>query len=268
MIQPIPHDPARKRKGDDNSNSNQQEELSPQFKEKLPPGSSQNLPDSHLPDTSRTRKHNQNSQSHTRDKDRQYRKKRHNQPEHFILSVLLVKKLVEKEIIIAGIREITFPHSFDLFHEITRVTVLHNDRDITLFHPTQFLMQGKQDRRKIFVKRLLMIILHDPDNLHRLIDGFDRQALPQSGIGRFESQRTDSRFVQDDLINISPVIFGKTTAGNELQIISFQKKLIAVQHLQQARLLRHITFADDGQEVGYLRSGNCTRNRHRPDGGQ
>ena len=129
-------------------------------------------------------------------------------------------------------------------------------------------MQGKQDRRKIFVKRLLMIILHDPDNLHRLIDGFDRQALPQSGIGRFESQRTDSRFVQDDLINISPVIFGKTTAGNELQIISFQKKLIAVQHLQQARLLRHITFADDGQEVGYLRSGNCTRNRHRPDGGQ
>src|SRR5699024_9908565 len=170
--------------------SNQQEELSPQFKEKLPPGSSQNLPDSHLPDTSRTRKHNQNSQSHTRDKDRQYRKKRHNQPEHFILSVLLVKKLVEKEIIIAGIREITFPHSFDLFHEITRVTVLHNDRDITLFHPTQFLMHGKQDRRKIFVKRLLMIILHDPDNLHWLIDGFDRQALPQSGIGRFESQRT------------------------------------------------------------------------------
>ena len=123
-------------------------------------------------------------------------------------------------------------------------------------------MQGKQDRRIIFVQGLLVIILHHPDDLHRLVDRLYRKTFPQGGLGRSKTEYTDSRFIQDDIVDVATEILGKTTAGNKLQIVRIQVIHVAAKHFQQTGLLGGIAQADDGKEVGNLRPGNSTGNSY------
>ena len=93
---------------------------------------------------------------------------------------------------------------------------------------------------------MLVIILHHPDDLHRLVDRLYRKTFPQGGVGRGKTEYTDSRFIQDDIVDVATEILGKTTAGNKLQIVRIQVIHVAAKHFQQTGLLGGI--------------GNSTRN--------
>ena len=175
---------------------------------------------------------------------------------------MLVEELVEEEIIIAGIREITVPDRLRLLHQLTGIGIFHHYGDITLLHPAQFVVKGEQDRCIAFIQGLLMIIFHHTDNLHRLVYRFHGKAFANRGIGRGKAQCTDGCLIQDDIIYISPKVFAETTAGNKLQVVGIQIIVIATEHFQQAGLLRGITQTDNRQEICHLRPGNSTGNRH------
>lgn len=118
MIQPAVHDPPRQRKRDDDRYADQNKEFAAQLVEQLHFRCAQHFAYSHLTHPRRAGEHHQHPKPHTGNENRQYGKESNDQTEDLILAVLLVEELIQEEIVVAGIREITVPYLFRLFHQL------------------------------------------------------------------------------------------------------------------------------------------------------
>ena len=151
------------------------------------------------------------------------------------------------------------PDLLHLRNQFLRVAGLHHNGDVALRQPTDLIFVDQHNRGIILVECLLMVVLHHSDNLHRSIGTFHLYLFAESLFVRGDSQVTDSRLVDHQLIHVVSIIFGESAPCHQLQSISINIIRVAYQHFIKAILLQSITLSPVRQEGSHLFARHGTR---------
>ena len=111
---------------------------------------------------------------------------------------------------------------------------------------------NQHDRCIVLAQRLLMIIFHHSDNLHRRISTFHCYQLAYRLIIGSKSQITYSCFINHQFIDIITIFFGETSSGYYLQTVCIRIIRITSQHLIKTVLLQSVIGATIGKECGHF----------------